>query len=168
MHVADYVELRAAGDSMLADPNADFVFLHMPIPHPTGIYDRRNHVLTTGTSSYIDNLALTDKYLAHVRELLQQQGTWDSSAIVIMGDHSWRTSFIWTKMDGWTPEDDAASHGGQFDDRPAYIVKLPHQQQGSRIDTPFKAIDTRSLFDALMANQLHTTNDLNAWVKAQK
>lgn len=168
MHIADYLELRTAGDSMLEDPNADFVFLHMPIPHPTGIYDRQHQKLTTGPSSYIDNLALADRYLAHVRQLLQQKGDWDSSSVVIMGDHSWRTSFIWTKMDGWTPEDEAASHGGQFDERPAYIVKLPNQQQGSRIDTPFKAIDTRSLLDALLTNRLHTANDLDAWVKAQK
>ncbi|WP_348267675.1 sulfatase-like hydrolase/transferase [Edaphobacter paludis] len=168
LHIADYRELRSAGDSMLADSDADFVFLHMPIPHPEGIYDRRNKILTTGPSSYIDNLALADSYVAHVRSLLQQRNEWDSSAIVIMGDHSWRTSFLWSKMRGWMPEEEAASHGAQFDDRPAYIVKLPGQQLGSRIDTPFKAVHTRSLLDALIAGQLHTSGDLDAWVKQQK
>ncbi|MDW5265599.1 MULTISPECIES: sulfatase-like hydrolase/transferase [Acidobacteriaceae] len=167
MHIADYLELRTAGDSILTDPHAGFVFLHMPIPHPDGIYDRRNQRLTTGPSSYLDNLALADSYLAHVRELLQQHGTWDSSAVVIMGDHSWRTSLIWANTTSWTPEEQAASHGGQFDDRPAYIVKLPHQQQSARIDLPFKAIDTRSLLDALIADQLHTPDDLKAWAKKQ-
>lgn len=168
LHIADFRELRSAGDSMLAAPDADFVFLHMPIPHPGGIYDRRNKVLTTGPSSYIDNLALADRYLAHVRSLLQQRNEWDSSAIIIMGDHSWRTSFLWSKMRGWMPEEEAASHGAQFDDRPVYIVKLPGQQQGSRIDTPLKAVHTRSLLDALIAGQLPTSGDLDAWVKQQK
>lgn len=167
LHVADYDDLYQAADSMLNDPAADFLFLHMPIPHPQGIYDRRRGVLTTAPTSYIDNLALTDKYLAHVRQLLEQRGEWNSSTIVIMGDHSWRTSFIWSKMEGWTAEDKAASHGGQFDDRPAYLVKLPNQQQGARIDTSFKAIHTRALLDELLTGQLSTPDALNTWVKQQ-
>jgi Sulfatase len=167
-HIRDYRELRSAGDSMLADSDAGFVFLHMPIPHPEGIYDRRDKVLTTGPSSYIDNLALADRYLAHVRDLLQRRGEWDSSAVVIMGDHSWRTSLVWSKDEQWTPEEEVASHGAQFDDRPGYIVKLPQQQQTSRIDAPFKAIHTRSLLDALIVGQLRTSDDLDAWVKKQK
>jgi Sulfatase. len=168
LHVADYDDLYQAADAMLNDPGADFLFLHMPIPHPHGIYDRRRGVMTTRSSSYIDNLALADKYLAHVRALLQKRGEWDTSTIVIMGDHSWRTSFIWSKMGGWTPEDAAASHGAHFDDRPGYIVKLPHQQQGARIDTPFKAIHTRALLDQLLAGQLSTPEALDTWAKAQK
>ncbi|GGG67427.1 sulfatase-like hydrolase/transferase [Edaphobacter dinghuensis] len=168
LHVDDYVRLRSAADAMLNDSAADFLFLHMPIPHPLGIYDRRRGVLTGHSTSYIDNLALADKYLAHVRHLLEQRGEWDSSTIIIMGDHSWRTSFVWSGMDGWTPEDEAASHNGQFDDRPGYLVKLPNQQQGARIDTSFKAIHTRALLDALLANQLHTPDELRAWTKTQQ
>lgn len=167
LHVADYVDLRNSADTMLNDSNADFLFLHMPVPHPLGIYDRRRNTLATHATSYIDNLALADKYLAHVRHLLEQRGEWNSSTIVVMGDHSWRTSFVWSTMDGWTPEDEAASHNAQFDDRPAYLVKLPAQQQGTRIDAPFKAIHTRALFDALLADQLHTPDDLKAWAKKQ-
>ncbi|MEO6910882.1 MAG: hypothetical protein ABI158_08160, partial [Edaphobacter sp.] len=167
-HIADYLELRKAGDSMLADADASFVLLHMPIPHPEGIYDRRNTTLSSIGGSYVDNLALADAYLAHVRGLLQQRGEWDSSTIVIMGDHSWRTSFIWSKMEGWTAEDNAASHGGQFDDRPAYIVKLPQQQHALRIDAPFKAIHTRSLLDALLTDQFHNAKDLKIWVEKQR
>lgn len=171
-HIEDFREIRAAGDSILSDRDANFVFLHLPVPHPNGIYNRRSKILTASSKSYqdsyIDNLALADRYLAHIRELLQKQGEWDSSTIVIMGDHSWRTSFIWSKSRDWTPEDEAASHGAQFDDRPAYIVKLPQQQQASRIDAPFKAIRTRALLDALIADQLHTADDLDRWTKEQK
>lgn len=168
LHLADYQALRNAADALLSDPDASFLFLHMPIPHPLGIYNRHKKALTLGSASYIDNLALADDYLAHVREQLIRQKEWDSSTIVIMGDHSWRTSMIWSKLRGWTPEDRAASHNAQFDDRPAYIVKLPSQQHGARIDASFKAIHTRALLDALLAGQLHTPDELNAWVKAQK
>lgn len=168
LHIADYRDLRNAGDALLSDPSANFILLHMPIPHPLGIYDRHRKVLTTRGTSYIDNLALTDIYLAHVRDLLRSQNQWDSSTIVIMGDHSWRTSLVWSKIYGWTPEDQAASHGALIDDRPAYIVKLPSQQQGARIDASFPAVRTRALLDALMKGQLRTPDELKAWVHLQK
>ena len=165
-HIGDYQALLAAGDALLADPSSNFIFLHMPIPHPGGIFDRRRQSFTTGRSSYIDNLALADQYLAHVRTLLEQRGQWDTSAIIVMGDHSWRT-YMWAKSPDWTPEDQAASHGRHFDDRPAYIVKLPHQQTPAHIDTPFAAVRTRALMDAILTNRLQTPADLQAWAEQQ-
>jgi hypothetical protein len=124
-HTADYRSLLTAGDADLADPSINFLFLHMPIPHPYGIYDRSQKLFATRHTSYIDNLALCDQYLAHIRTLLQQQNQWDSTTLIVMGDHSWRTSFVWSTSAFWTDEDAAASHNGEFDDRPAYIVSWP-------------------------------------------
>jgi Sulfatase len=163
MHVSDYRHLLAAGDRLLADPSRDFVFLHLPIPHPYGFYDRHTRTISPVHTSYIDNLALADTYLAHVRQLLERSNQWDNSTILIMGDHSWRTSFIWQDSDTWTEEDDQASHHGEFDPRPAYLVKLPNQHQPARIDQPFDAVRTRALLDALLANSLHTPTDLQHW-----
>jgi hypothetical protein len=167
LHADDYRSLFAAADALLADQSVDFMLLHMPVPHPGGIYDRRTSRFATNSSSYIDNLALADLYLAHLRRTLEQQGTWDSTAIVIMGDHSWRTELLWEKSSFWTAEDDAASSHGQFDDRPAYIVKMPEQRQAVRMDAPFAAMRTRALFDGLLDGRLSSTSDLTAWVQQQ-
>jgi hypothetical protein len=164
-HLADYREIVAAGDELLQDSSVDFLFLHIPVPHPGGIYDRRSGLFTTHRASYIDNLALADRYLGHVRQILEQRGEWDSSAIVVMGDHSWRTSLIWKGSPEWTAEDEAASHGGQFDDRPGYIVKLPHQETGSRIDAPFPARRTRSLLDGIMDGSYRSVPELTAFAE---
>lgn len=164
MHTADYRELLKAGDGFLADPSINFLLLHMPVPHPFGFYDRKDKTFSSGHTSYIDNLALADAYLAHVRKVLEQQDAWDSTTVVVMGDHSWRTSLIWSSTAGWSAEDQAASHGGQFDDRPAYIVKLPHEQVGARVDARFSAIRTRALFDAILQNQVRTPEELRGWV----
>jgi len=166
-HIADYRDLLSAGDRLLADPSSDFIFLHMPIPHPGGIYDRKRGSFTTRHSSYIDNLALADQYLSHVRRLLEQHGQWDSSVVIVMGDHSWRT-LTWSSSPEWTAEEQLASHGGQFDDRPAYIVKLPYQQNAAHIDTPFAATHTRALLDAIMGNQIRSLADLQNWVQQQR
>jgi hypothetical protein len=165
-HIDEQKEISAAASRLLADPSIDFLFLHLPVPHPDGIYDRKASRLTTsGDSSYIDNLALADQYLAQLRLDLEQRGEWDSSAIVVMGDHSWRTRLLWAKKDGWTREDQAASHGVQFDDRPAYIIKLPNQQQPARIDDRFDAVRTRALLDGIMTDSIKTPEDLVTWVR---
>jgi hypothetical protein len=166
-HSTDYRKLLAAGDAYLADPSISFLFLHMPIPHPYGFYDRKQKAFSTHHTSYIDNLALADVYLAHLRQLLERQQQWDSTTLVVMGDHSWRTTLIWADSATWTDEDAAASHDGEFDERPAYIVKLPGQQTPARIDQPFSAVHTRALFDALLQNRLQTPADLQAWAAQQ-
>jgi Sulfatase len=169
LHIEDYKEIFATADSFLADSSVDFLFLHLPVPHPEGIYDRKTAQMTiSGNSSYVDNLALADRYLAHLRRVLEERGEWDSSAIVVMGDHSWRTSLAWIDKDVWTREDEIASHGGQFDDRPAYIVKLPNQQKPVRIDDRFEAIRTRALLDGIIADRIKTPEDLAAWVRQGK
>jgi hypothetical protein len=68
----------------------------------------------------------------------------------------------------WTDEDQSASHGGEFDPRPAYMVKLPNQQTSVRIDQSFSAVSTRALFDALMQGHLQTPPDLQSWASLQK
>lgn len=118
-------------------------------------------------SDYIDNLALADKCLAHIRSKLEQNGQWDSSTIVVMGDHSWRTKLFWMTSRDWTPEEQAASRG-EFDDRPAYLVKLPDQKSGTRIDVPFDALNTRRLFDELLAHRIGSSQELSVWVKQRK
>jgi hypothetical protein len=148
---------------MLEDPSLNFLLLHMPFPHPGGVYERRTAAFTTFGASYLDNLVLADHYLAHVRQLLTARGEWDSDTIVIMGDHSWRTSLVWNATAYWTAEDQAASHGGEFDPRPAYIVKLPNQTAPERIDRPFAAVYTRALLDGIFSGNIGTPADLAAF-----
>ena len=165
-HQLDYFELLAAGDKLINDPAATFVLLHMPIPHMPGIYNRRSGSFATANPTdaapnYLDNLALCDQYLAHVRRELEANGTWDNTTLVLMGDHSWRVS----PGVALTPEESAATGGGQFDDRPAYLVKLAHQTTPARIDTPFAALRTRELFDNLLTGRITTPQQLANWAK---
>jgi hypothetical protein len=164
-HISDYQQISDSADQLLKKPAFDFILIHVPVPHPSGIYNRNTHSFTTRNATYIDNLALADSYLAHLRSLLEAEGQWDSSAIVIMGDHSWRTKLLWAATPDWTPEEQEASSGGQFDNRPGYIVKLPEQKNGTTIATPFEAVNTRTLFDAIMKKQIISPEDLSTWVE---
>jgi Sulfatase len=166
-HSGDYRRLVAAGDAFLKNSSIDFLFLHMPIPHPYGFYNRNKQTFTTKHTSYIDNLALADRYLAHIRSLLERNNQWDSSTVIVMGDHSWRTQ-IWKDSTTWTEDDKAASHGREFDSRPAYIVKLPGQQSAALFTQPFSAVNTRALLDSLIQNRIRTPADLATWAAQQK
>jgi len=167
LHVAQtYLDLSGQADKLLSDSSANFVMVHIPIPHPMGIYNRVTGQFSAESTSYIDNLALSDLYLAHLRSELEARGEWDSTTLVLMGDHGWRTH-IW-KDQSWDETDEAASHGGKFDSRPGYIVKLPNQKTGMRINEPFHALETRALLDALMNGQIKTETDLEAWVKSRQ
>ena len=167
LHLRDYLDIASDSDHALRDRSQTFLFLHLPIPHPDNIYDRKTgNFATDSTSSYLDNLALADKYLAHIQATLEQMGQWNSSTIVVMGDHGWRTQQIWRRGRQWRPEDELASHGGQFDIRPAYLVKLPGQTTSAHVDSLFHAPETRALFDQLMTDQITTPSQLAAWAQS--
>ena len=57
-------------------------------------------------------------------------------------------------------EEQEASHGGRYDPRPVYVVKLAGQSTGMRVDTPFSAVHTRTLLDALMRRDIRSPQDL--------
>jgi hypothetical protein len=166
LHIDDYNQIYQAADTVLTQPSLNFVLLHLPIPHPNGIYDRAHGVLTTGKSTYLDNLALVDRYLGHVRQVLEQQHQWDSATIILMGDHSWRTKLLWRTDPRWSAEEQAASHGGQFDDRPFYALKLPHQTMPQRIESPYNAVNTHALLDQLLRRDITTPEQLAQWVQS--
>ncbi len=167
-HIQDLERLVGATDAQIHAGTADFLFIHLPIPHPSGIYSRaRSAFDTSGRTSYVDNLALADRVLAHLRDELKAAGTWDSSVVVLMGDHSWRTIQQWEPTRSWTAEDQLASDGGGYDPRPAYLVKLPGQQTAAQVNQPFPTIRTRALLDVIMAGTVRTSDDLARWVARQ-
>jgi len=167
-HILDYRSIYEVADQMLNDKSNGFLLIHMPIPHPGGIYNRMTGKITEEGSNYLDNLVLADKYLAHVRSFLEQTGQWNSSAIIIMGDHSWRTQLLWSFMPGWTHEEQVASNGGLFDDRPAYIIKLPNQHIGTLIQAPFAATNTRRMLDEILQERIQSSQALTSWVAGLK
>ena len=114
-------------------------------------------------TSYLDNLALADKCLAGILQTLKQTGQLDSSTIVLMGDHGWRTIAVWRTSTAGTPEEKIASNSGQYDPRTVYLVKLPNQTTSAHIDAPYQTVNTRKLFDAVMSHQINTPADLSTW-----
>ncbi len=159
MHIEDYQAIYGASETALRDRSAGLVLLHFPIPHFGGIYNRGTGMFTTGASTYLDNLALADRCLAHLREVLEQTGQWDSSTVVVMGDHSWRTKQV-ADAAALKGEENEASQGGKYDPRPVYVVKLAGQQAGTRVNASFSAVHTRTLLDGILQGSVRTPQTL--------
>jgi arylsulfatase A-like enzyme len=165
LHIQAFQKLDRASDAALADPRNTFLLLHMPIPHPKGIWDRHRKQFAVDRSSYVDNLALADAYLGHICQLLAASGQWDNATLLVMGDHAWRTRQLWRKTSAWSAEDEAASDGGQFDDRPGYLLKLPHQHTPAQLTTAFPALRTRALLYQLLSSRFTRPEQLQQWVQ---
>lgn len=123
-----HLNLQQHAVDLLKQDQADFIFLHLPIPHSPNIWSRVNDDYARGCgSSYLDNLALADRTLGAVIGVLQQSPRWKDTTVVVQGDHSWRT-MLWDWLPAWTEEDDQASRG-EFDPRPALLIHDAGQTQ---------------------------------------
>lgn len=163
----DYERLHSAAEADLKNADRSFLLVHMPVPHPYGMFNRHTGKFVRSHATYIDNLALANRCMAEFRAVLQDSGQWDSSVVLVMGDHSWRTNNMWRlQKTNWTSEEEAASHGGEFDERPVYMVKMPGQNTGQRIDAPYAALRTRQLLDGVMRGQVTDAAQFAAWVQA--
>jgi hypothetical protein len=148
-----YEDLLHHSKTDLQVDGPDFVFLHLPLPHPPGFYDRTQGRFALNTKqSYIDSLALTDKTLGELLTELQQSPRWNKTSVVVCGDHSWRT-FLWSRTPYWTQEDQKASNNRKFDPRPVIMVHLPGQTTPQTVATAFQLIGLHTVLDDLLRGE---------------
>jgi arylsulfatase A-like enzyme len=79
---------------MLCNRNLNVVLVHVPIPHPPGIWNPETQSFTLRASTYLDNLQLADKLLGDMRQVLEQTGDWDQSVILVSSDHPYRSFLL--------------------------------------------------------------------------
>ena len=116
-----FLDLQQHATQVLQTDQADFVFLHLPVPHSPNIWSRNTDSFTTFCdSSYLDNLALADRTLGQIMAQLQSSPRWKDTTVIVQGDHSWRM-YLWNNQPTWTAEDDAITRNG-FDSRPALLI----------------------------------------------
>lgn len=156
-HRRDYVDVMKNAGELLRDQRIRFAFIHMPIPHPPGIYDRTTHQLSSH-GNYLDNLVLADETLGALMKIVRSTQQGEQTAVIVSSDHSWRTS-LW-KPGPWSDEEERATHGGKFDDRPVLIVHLPGADTGELISKPVSALAVHSILDRLLRGEIHNRTDL--------
>jgi hypothetical protein len=144
-----YIDLEKHTSQLLHTDQADFIFLHLPVPHSPNIWSRRSGDYTQQCgSSYVDNLALADRELGQILSALQGSPRWKDTTLIVEGDHSWRT-YLWDDQPSWTDEDGEASRSG-FDPRPAVIIHQAGQTQPQENATPWSLLNVHSVVEQVV------------------
>jgi len=126
--------------------HADILYLHLPVPHPPAVWDRRAGKFALG-GSYLDSLDYSDGLLGQILDRLEAQPRWSETTLIVQGDHSWRTE-MWRPLPGWSAEDERISHGGHFDPRPVLLIHAPGQHSPETIDAPTSVMSVHNIVAA--------------------
>ena len=156
----EYDLITQSGQILLNDPSVRFAYVHVNLPHPPGIYNRRTHSFSKG-GSYLDNLALADQTLGRFLDSLERTPAWSHTTLIVCGDHSWRVGF-WAGSNRWTTEDQAVSMG-HFDDRPVLEVHFPAQHFGATVLHSIPGIALHNMIEDIAKGRLQSAEDLVQW-----
>lgn len=168
VHLADYQALVDRAVQTAADPDLNLAFIHLPVPHPPYIYDRRGGVWdTTGELGYLDNLALADLTLGKLRVAMEQNGTWDNTTVLVSSDHWWRTEYWDIRNQIWSGADDAYRGEGKFHHIP-FLLKLKGQKQSLTYDAPFNTVVSHDLVLDVLRGKLAAPDQVPTWLDAHR
>jgi len=146
------LDLEQHAFNTLKTDQGDFVFVHLSLPHSPNIWSRiEDNYTQFCDSSYLDNLALTDKVLGRMMGELQASPRWKDTTVVVEGDHGWRID-LWEPMPAWTDEDDAASRNG-FDPRPAVLIHLAGQTKPETNSRPWSILNIHEVLEQVLHGQ---------------
>ena len=152
-HAADLAAVMPQAEALLRDQAIGFAFVHLPVPHPPGIYDRRTgRIRNTGT--YLDNLALADRSLGELMATLRATAAAADTTVIVCSDHSWRLP-LWRPTPQWSREETTASEG-HFDTRPVLLIHYPGQTTRHDVTSPFAGVRLHDLIEDMLRGQRPT------------
>lgn len=156
-HMLGYSRVMARSHGLIADDKISFVFLHLPIPHPPGIYDRQSHAMRPG-GTYLDNLVLSDEALADLMRDIDATSSANRTTVIVSSDHSWRIQ-MW-KYTNWTEEEERAS-GGRFDERPVLLIHFPGQTAGRNVNSALPELLEHDIIAGMLQGKINSPEDLS-------
>lgn len=141
-----YRLLRPHAFELVEKPEIGLAFLHLPVPHPPAIYDRKLGIVTADNrNGYTDNLALLDRTLGELRQKMEAAGQWDGAFILLTSDHPLRG-----KKD-------------KHSEIP-FLLKVPGQTQELAYQKHFNSVLTQELVIGALKGELHSARDVSDWL----
>ena len=163
-HTQDYEAIMTHARAEIAGDQIGFLLLHLPVPHPGGMYNRRTHRIGAD-GSYLDNMVLADLTLGELLGEINHSGMADRTTIIVSSDHSWRVA-LWRPTTEWRPEDTIVS-GGRFDPRPVLMIRFPGERTGTTISRPVPMMAMHGMIQEFLAGKIANAQQLSAWVGQQ-
>jgi hypothetical protein len=161
-HRASLQAIMQQGQALIEDEKMRFIFIHLPVPHPPGIYDRSTGKLRDA-GTYIDNLALADRSLDELINSLNATASAGNTTLIVSGDHSWRTS-MWTSNGGLLPEEQVAAQG-RFDPRPILMIHFPQQIREVDISRPFPQLELHKIILSILQGHIDSPDALEVLLR---
>jgi hypothetical protein len=159
LHAKSYEEIHNDMLQMITDPRLNLVFVHMNVPHPPAIYDlSRNAISHDRNINYLGNLRLLDRTLGDIRETLEKAGMWDSSTILLTGDHPFR-AFTYQNPKRYPSRLGFIQHN-----QVPYLLRMPGETQGVVYDSAMNTIVTKDLLMAILNRQVAAPQQIPAWL----
>jgi hypothetical protein len=124
IHIQIYRNIMVHAQTLIGNKQLQFVFLHIPVPHGPGIYDRKGHMLRPG-GTYLDRLVLADETLGVLMKEIDATASAGHTTVIVSSYHSWRIALS-RHSEAWSDEEERAC-GGKFDDRPVLLIHFPDQ-----------------------------------------
>lgn len=164
-HIEAYLESLEEAQRLAANPEFGLVLIHLPVPHPPGIYNRERAVFDyDGESSYFDNLALADRTLGNIRKAMEDAGVWDGSFVLASSDHWWRPA-IWQSLHVWTAEDMRfALPEGQLDYRVPFLLKMAGQTSQIEYSHRFNTVQSQGLLIEILRGEVNDGEAVKRWL----
>ena len=160
-HVRDAEGVLAPAEKLVADKDIRFAFVHMPVPHPPGVYDRATQQVRSG-GSYLDNLALADRDLQALLDSLRSAELDQHTIVIVCSDHSWRIP-LWRGAAWWTKEDEQAAKTG-FDPRPVLLVHFPGQQEGTVVSQAMNSLVMHDAIADILRGRISNARQFSDWL----
>lgn len=155
------------GMPMLENPKLNFVLLHIPCPHPPGVWDIRKQAFTTdGTPDYIDNLENADRIMGKIRRTLERTGQWDQSTVLVSSDHPYRPH-DWLVLQV-LPHPAEMARLTQLKWQPyiPFFLKMPGQKTGIEYHRSFNSMLSSNLLLAALQGEIRTSAQAVQWLDA--
>jgi hypothetical protein len=143
---------------VVQNEDIDFALIHLSVPHPPGIYNRRTHTLRN-SGSYLDNLVLADDSLGRLLNMIDTTTSGKNTTLLVSSDHSWRIP-MWRGQSTWTEEEEAASHG-EFEKRPVLMVRFPGEEYNNQLESqPISELVISSMIRGILTSRFHSYQQL--------
>jgi hypothetical protein len=155
--IRDYSDILARAETLIGDSQIRFVFLHFPVPHPPGIFDRRHHLLRRG-GTYLDNLVLADDTLGLLLQKIDATPASSRTTLIVSSDHSWRIS-LYRNDAAWSTEEERAC-GGHFDDRPVLLIHFPEQKIAVDVNAAVPELREHEMIAGMLRGEINSPGDL--------
>lgn len=137
-----YLGVQNYTKRLVSSFNYNLIMIHNPIPHYPYFYqqpwwDDRS------PQGYTNALKLVDLSLGEIRRIMEEQGTWDQTNIIISADHGQHIRY-----------------DGREELRVPFIVKLANQKDPIAYESAFNTVITQELVLAILRREISTPNDL--------